>query len=372
MISKALKKYTKRSRRFRPRGNSKVLHIYYECRRRLTVMRSKPISSEELGANIVTLARVIGNDLYPRHAVGQGLRNLEFILENEPDYPDCRKVFVINRLFDQQSQEYAAQQIRDAGHTALIEPFSIEAYATKVGDLSWLPEDTVPLNDSDARRYFQGNILRRRLWACADKICYAMNVNGARNVALDEGRANSLWTLVLDGGCFVPPTAYAQLRSDLFTGPITPYVIIPMTRLTANATALWKNPEVSRAEEPQLAFHRDSLERFDERLPYGLRDKESLLKRLRVPGPWHVKDDLDVPGGDDHCSERFCYKFARAGVFRLSSGIEDGQLEAPGAQLKRYRARNKAIFLTLRDLDRRSNTLNPLFHETAASKVDEG
>ena len=46
------------------------------------------------------LSRIIGNDLPPRHSSGQNLRNLRFILENEPDLADCSKRWIVNRITD--------------------------------------------------------------------------------------------------------------------------------------------------------------------------------------------------------------------------------------------------------------------------------
>jgi hypothetical protein len=46
------------------------------------------------------LTRIIGNDLVPRHAEGQSLANLRFILDHEPPLEACEKRFVVNRIFD--------------------------------------------------------------------------------------------------------------------------------------------------------------------------------------------------------------------------------------------------------------------------------
>ena len=37
------------------------------------------------------LIRIVGNDLEPRHRVGQSRDNLAFILEHEPPLPGCEK-----------------------------------------------------------------------------------------------------------------------------------------------------------------------------------------------------------------------------------------------------------------------------------------
>src|SRR5688572_23529918 len=48
-------------------------------------------SSSEVGAqpDDFVLYRIVGNDLYPRHAKGQSRQNLSFILEHEPRLENC-------------------------------------------------------------------------------------------------------------------------------------------------------------------------------------------------------------------------------------------------------------------------------------------
>jgi hypothetical protein len=40
------------------------------------------------------ILRGVGNDLPPRHAVGQGYTNVKFMLENHPDYEGVRTIWV--------------------------------------------------------------------------------------------------------------------------------------------------------------------------------------------------------------------------------------------------------------------------------------
>ena len=59
------------------------------------------------------LYRIIGNDIEPRHRRGQSRRNIEFILDNEPDLPKCEKRWVVNRIVDQ-SEERAICDLLEA------------------------------------------------------------------------------------------------------------------------------------------------------------------------------------------------------------------------------------------------------------------
>ncbi|WFP78379.1 hypothetical protein [Mesorhizobium sp. WSM4906] len=42
------------------------------------------------------LGRTIGNDLEPRHTKGQSHDNVRFVLDNEPELPDCEKFWIVD------------------------------------------------------------------------------------------------------------------------------------------------------------------------------------------------------------------------------------------------------------------------------------
>jgi hypothetical protein len=106
-------------------------------------------------------------------------------------------------------------------------------------------------------------------------------------------------------------------------------------------------------EEPQIGFRFDAIEQFDPVYPYGVRDKTSLLHRLGVPGPWCAWAPLPWYLGPRHrSSDRYRFTYASASVLRLTSGVDNGGLEKPSAQIKRYRSRITAIFSTLMAMDR--------------------
>ena len=103
----------------------------------------------------IMIARVIGNDLYPRHVEGQMLNNLRFILENEPKFPGVIKLFILNRLFDQALQSEALQLIADHDAEALVLPFGPDEYAA----LGW---DIEPFGSADflVRPSFSGTVVK--------------------------------------------------------------------------------------------------------------------------------------------------------------------------------------------------------------------
>lgn len=343
----------------KPRGSIRHrLHSwYYERLRRKAVAASGqalPIRASD--ADNVTLARIIGNDLFPRHQEGQTLRNLAFILDNEPDFKGCNKLFVLNRIFEDDIRREAEKMVEDHGHEALVLPFIGEEYAAQSYDTSFFGGDDHFLSDAFAARD-ENQRDRERLWACAAKVRYAMNINGARNAALARGRQRGGWIFVLDGACFVRADAWEKFRLDLAAPPHVPYLVIPMQRMPSNddvaRVALTSNLD----EEPQIAIHAHARESFDERYPYGIRDKVALLQRIGVPGPWdHWGRHPWLPAERGDAPERFLYRYANTSVLRLSSGVSAGQLERKGAEPVRYQSRNKAIFRTLAMLDRRFGT----------------
>lgn len=305
----------------------------------------------------VTVARVMGNDLYPRHEVGQMLRNLAFVLEHEPDLPGAEKLFILNRIFDPAVLAEAERLIAAHGASAHVIAFEPEAFAAKgwEPDLFGGPEYFRSPEFSACREHEQ---MRRRIWACRPKINYAMNINGARNVALRLGQERGEWTAVLDGNCIFSEASYAAFRRDAAARPFRPYVVLPMRRLDRNTEFAAAPIDRPTQEEPQIALHRAARLRFDERFPYGSRDKTSLLQALGVPGPWDkwsCPDWLPQPKPDR--ADRGFFKYSSGTVFRLSSGRHG--MELPGSQRRRFDARNDAILATLWQLCAQHGTRDP-------------
>lgn len=298
----------------------------------------------------IVLARVIGNDLWPRHALGQTLRNLAFVLKQEPAFPGTRKLFVMTRIHEPETLAQAEAMVLEAGHDCLTLPFDPAGFAATRLDTSAFGGDAYFMSEGFALKPESRKDIDR-LWAAAPKVRLAMDVNGGRNAALEWGQARADWTLVLDGGCFVTAEAFETLRRDLTSRPAVPYVVLPMLRLQRNDDAFVTRPDPDASEEPQLGFSSLARGRFDRTFPYGMRDKTSLLGQIGAPGKWDRWDNLRwlptlPPLADSHC-----WKRANAAVFRLSPGIEDGRSDQPGAARKRHQSRNRAILLTLAALD---------------------
>ncbi|WP_204352615.1 alginate lyase family protein [Salinicola halophilus] len=308
------------------------------------------VQHDGAGAPRFVLYRIIGNDLEPRHARGQSRANLRFILENEPSLDGCEKRFIVNRIVN--SQEHAAiiELLESYGQTYIDIPFVLSTYAATPWDFEGLPsagftrsEDFQALSEAERGRVMMRLYRFRNL--------YVMNNNGARNVALDEGREIADWVLPWDGNCFVTASAWADIRRDITAHADRRYHVVPMARITDNQQLLDDGFAPAAAEEPQIAFRHDAGERFDERHPYGRRPKVELLWRLGVPGRW---DRWKIEPWDLECPPYAAEagQFGTAGwIARLESGQSHLEVGASRGLVDRGVARVEAVTGLLDRLD---------------------
>ena len=324
----------------------------------------RPDVTDNLRGSIM-IARVIGNDLYPRHVEGQMLNNLCFILENEPKFPGVIKLFILNRLFDSALQSEALKLIADHDAEALVLPFVPDEYAALGWDIE--PFGTADFFSSPEFLEYDSQMqMRMKMWACGPKMRYAMGVNGARNAGITAGKERAEWTAVLDGNCMFTEASFEQFRKDCQSRPFTPYKIVPMQRLEDNADFGRLEPDLKSGEEPQIAFHCTALGAFDERFPYGIRDKTALLSSLGLPGPWQYwASPAWIPKDAQRIDDRYRYHYTRGAVFRLSSG--GNGLEKKHLQKERYQSRNVAILKTVGKLNGRYGSMNPEISELMTS-----
>jgi len=217
------------------------------------------------------LYRILGNDLPPRHGVGQTLANTRFTLDHEPALSDCRKRWVVNRIVDRSVEEEVISLLEQQGQEYVRIPFDLEHYRS------------IDRADRDER------------------IRYVVNNNGARNFALRHGTGAARWILPFDGNCFFDQTGWQQLLNGMAQSETSKYLIVPMHRLTDNDTLansqsppvtketwtwFWRLRFVARTE-PQIAFRFDAPDQFNETYRYGHSPKAELLWRLGVPGIWN-------------------------------------------------------------------------------------
>jgi hypothetical protein len=276
-------------------------------------------------SSALAIARILGNDLPPRHSPGQSLNNLSFILEHETPFPGATKFFILNRIVDPEQLKTLRRAVEKAGHECLTIPFDPEEFRNQPLDFDCLPQpdflqskafDVLPMETKISAL----NAVYRM------KNCYAINNNGARNVAIEHGLAFADWALPLDGNIFVPDQTWEGIAKGGHVAGNIAYWMLPMERIVANESLLRKTTPIGPKEEPQIAFAENSKERFDESIPYGRRPKVDLLWKLGVPGPW--SDFKLLPWDQPFPAKSSDYgRFGIAGtVFRLNSGVKSAEV----------------------------------------------
>lgn len=293
------------------------------------------------------LCRIIGNDLAPRHRIGQSRSNVEFILENEPDFTGCEKFWIVNRLQDASEQERIVELLRRHNQGFVIIPFELEEYGRidynreylSFFNLESLPRPVVQEN----RLGVVAAALRR------DKNRYAINNNGARNLALSIGRARARWILPWDGNSFLSQSAWSAIHEGIRQFSQRRYLIVPMARIVRNDRLLEEDFQPKASEEPQIIFRNDARFSFDERFAYGRQPKVELLWRLGVPGRWDKwgRDPTDIPRPAKVYREPVP---AVGWVARLSSGMAELEVGKESSGL-RNTARFDAIIDFIDTLD---------------------
>ncbi len=300
--------------------------------------------------NRFALYRILGNDLPPRHKIGQTLENLRFLLENEKPLPNVSKRWVVNRIVNPEQDAAICALLEDHNQPYIHIPFDLDEYAQIDWDIESFPQPGFFLRGKylSMKEYDQGlaDYHLRRF-----KNQYVINNNGARNVALRDGRERAKWVLPWDGNCFFTPEAWAEIAKGIEERPYYKYVVVPMARIMDNKDLLKKDFRPDALEEPQLIFRCDAEEEFNEEFFYGRRPKVEIFWRLGIPGNWDrwpdtIWDVPRLPVSDD------AKTFGTFGwVARLYSG--QGELEVNGHQAMRSRgmARVNAVEDLLDHLD---------------------
>lgn len=297
------------------------------------------------------LYRIIGNDLYPRHAIGQSRKNLEFILKHEPVFDGVTKVFIVNRIFNVKEEAAVIKLLQRYKAEYIVIPFDKNEYLKCQLDYEFMPYENYLSGDDylntpdDKKQFIKAAVYRR-------KVLYTMNSNGARNFALNNGRNRAKWVLPWDGNCYLTEDAWSQIKTSVIKNKTNKYFSVPMARLLSNNCLLEEDGEIPEAiEEPQLIFRFDTQENFNDNYPYGRREKVELLWRLGVSGKW---DNWPDAFWDQPRSERASIvgKVLSVGwVARLYSGMGAMEVHTDKALVDRGSARNESIIETIRNLD---------------------
>lgn len=249
----------------------------------------------------LTLYRILGNDLPPRHVAGQTRDNLEAILKLEPPLIGTRKVWVINRVVDADEESRMLDILQSRRLDYIHFPPDRELLREKSRPLKLLTA-IEELNQLEVRDIMQ----------------YVTHINEARNHCIrDAVDRNNDWALPLDGSCLFNYSGWLQMLAAF--GHQEDLLMIPMLRLTRNAEYHpWRRRHLTQSEpkvaircQPQPCY-------FDERRLYAMNDKLDLIRRYRAKL------------GQDRFSALF-----HGYVYRLSSGDGTTASEGPDMEARR-------------------------------------
>lgn len=287
----------------------------------------------------IHLYRIIGNDLPPRHEIGQSLRNVSFILDNEPKFEDCDRFWVINRIYDKAARQLVLNELETAGESYFEIPFEIKDY---------------PISGT-----------------FRDKYHYVTNNNPARNFCLEKSFGSSEApdiVMPFDGNCFFSVEGWFYARNEIMNNFYSPYFIVPMARCISyddvkeqpNLREIYQVGKMMRHDitEPQIAFGKDHDLRFDPNRPYGEASKVDLLWKLGIPGVWDWW--YQEHGGLCQQALKTPSKFITrnpiyAGyVYRLPSGRPESETN----NLIRGSSRQEGLKRLVESIDREANNLS--------------
>ncbi|MGE5279390.1 MAG: hypothetical protein ACM3L6_01425 [Deltaproteobacteria bacterium] len=281
----------------------------------------------------VSLYRILGNDLPPRHKRGQHYDNAAFMLDHEGPLPHCRRHWIVNRIVDPKMERKIIRLLEARREPYLRIPFDLEEYAKSKGNR--IPARIIAMNYVDR---FLDTPAKREEW---NRINYVTNINPARNLALREGRKNADWVIPIDAGCCFTPEGWRQIVEKLAAQRRRDKVFcVPTYRLSDNGEYFTFDRDRDRftETEPMLIFGKETRMRFNEHLRYGMLVKIELIERLgfakRRTHAGYVITDPRVKAGYN---------------VRLSSGARGDSVTLK----HRGRARGKGISLLIGKLDER-------------------
>jgi hypothetical protein len=224
------------------------------------------------------IVRILGNENPPRDMPGSRLASLKFILENEPDFPDTYKIFIVNRIVDPE----LSRQIWE-----LLRAYRKDYYLYHNVPVPWTYLRT---------RHAQGNL------SDDDLNLQVIGINTVRNAAVALGLHYASNCVVLDGDCIFDYSGWDHYVQATRDEP-TDYYSIPSVRMSP---ARYGKVDNLNLGEPMVAFTKASSEQFNPELLFGKNDKLELLFRLGHDTAEHTRH-LPVTGNRTQLVGHVCH-----------------------------------------------------------------
>jgi hypothetical protein len=221
----------------------------------------------------ITLYRILGNDLPPRHKNGQNYENAKFILDHEGPLSRCRRDWIVNRILDKKMEQKIIRLLETYKEPYLHIPFDFKEYQRS-------KSRKIPAWIISAFGEELNSRSKLERW---NKINYATNINPSKNLALREGRKISDWVIPMDGCCCFTKGGWREIIEKLAVQKkMNKNFYISTYRLSDNKQYFIfdRNKDKFKETEPQLIFGKNTRVRFNENLRYGRFNKVEFFFRL--------------------------------------------------------------------------------------------
>lgn len=243
------------------------------------------------------IVRILGNDLCNLHGDSQTIHNLLFTLDNEPLFENTDKIYVLNRILDNEKRNTIIDILTKRNIFFFELPFEYNEYKKNVPIIQPNVQNILnkimggkSLHNSERGTISLGLMCHR---------LYIMNINQARNWCIDYGKSKGYtWTFVFDSNAFLTKKMYDDIIHNIQDE--TEYISIPQIRLHDGKLQnfeILNSPEKLENlpyNEHQLAFKNTSKYTFNVNIPYGTMNKGEMLNALGIPGRWEKwKKELD-------------------------------------------------------------------------------
>lgn len=215
----------------------------------------------------VALVRILGNDLPARNGQGCCRETFDWLLANEPAYEAVSRVWLLNRLLDDDDRAYYERRARDRDERCIVIPPDVDAVLSA---------------DRTAAR-----------------ILAMIGLNHARNRAITDCLEQGFdVVLPFDSRCTFHPAEWdAALERLAQLHEKSAYFLFAQARMDARDAAYGRPATPDEFSSPgakggrlgneyALGFTRRADLLFDEHRPFGHSDKAELLAALDVEGPW--------------------------------------------------------------------------------------
>ena len=240
------------------------------------------------------IIRILGNDLN-MHGENQTYINLKFTLENEKNFKDTSKLFILNKIINETKKNKIINLLNKHSIKYIDFPFDKTELNKLKNNNNWTDIELFFKKNVDYQ--FVGQHRKYILNKLKPFNQYIINNNGMRNFAIEYGKKyNYEWIFVLDSNNFIIENDYDFIFSNL--NPDTEYIILPTKRLTDNDL---ENSDIFNCEklvklnlqEPQIVFKNTSQISFNKDIPYGASPKVELLQVLGIKGKWDEWKDYE-------------------------------------------------------------------------------